>query len=505
MKINTNKKSSSYTQSQQFAARALFILWLLASNIPEGVLADPKDHQLPVKASILGLLASANHIGSCHQLISPRRKVYDPCQPNISPTSSCCVVPDTLPEELKTLSKVECELWRSSMLSTVPTDDEQGELNLQVPPEEFPASCKKYQTWHKAKGLGTPTTIWSRLVDQLKAQMAWVWQGENLNLQVSPEELPASCKECQTWHKEKGLGTPTTIWSRLVDQLKAQMTWVWQGASIDESLKASEISPQKKAPILNDLGVARSALGDARQAVSFYKRALAMKEQVYQTPNHPEIANTFNNLRAAWNDLRDARQAVSYLERALAIYEQAYKKTPNDPNDLRIAAILKNLGDAWNTLGHARKAVSSLECSLAIYEHYNQKYNKYYINIFIILNNLGYISYALDDPHQAVSFYKRALAMKEQVYQTPNHSDIAWTSNNLGDALLKSGKAKEAVKSYQRALEIFGRLYNKNNPNRVMVFKNLKDALSVLEKAEPLTCPHVGLYEIFSASYSSEV
>ena len=38
-----------------------------------------------------------------------------------------------------------------------------------------------------------------------------------------------------------------------------------------------------------------------------------------------------------------------------------------------------------------------------------------------------------------------------------------------------------------------------------MVFKNLKNALSVLEKAEPLTCPHVGLYEIFSASYSSEV
>ena len=39
MNVNTNKKVSFYTQGQRWAARVLFILWLLASGSPEGALA----------------------------------------------------------------------------------------------------------------------------------------------------------------------------------------------------------------------------------------------------------------------------------------------------------------------------------------------------------------------------------------------------------------------------------------------------------------------------------
>ena len=42
MKANTSKEKSFYTQGQRFAARILFILWLLASVNPESVLAIPK-------------------------------------------------------------------------------------------------------------------------------------------------------------------------------------------------------------------------------------------------------------------------------------------------------------------------------------------------------------------------------------------------------------------------------------------------------------------------------
>ena len=46
MKTNTSKEKTFYTQGQRFAARVLFILWLLASGSPEGILAAPK-RQLP--------------------------------------------------------------------------------------------------------------------------------------------------------------------------------------------------------------------------------------------------------------------------------------------------------------------------------------------------------------------------------------------------------------------------------------------------------------------------
>ena len=48
MKTNTSKKRNFYTQGQRFAARVLFIIWLLASGSPEGTLATPKRQMTPV-------------------------------------------------------------------------------------------------------------------------------------------------------------------------------------------------------------------------------------------------------------------------------------------------------------------------------------------------------------------------------------------------------------------------------------------------------------------------
>ena len=42
MNINPSKEKSFYTQGQQFAARVLFIVWLLVSGSPESALAAPK-------------------------------------------------------------------------------------------------------------------------------------------------------------------------------------------------------------------------------------------------------------------------------------------------------------------------------------------------------------------------------------------------------------------------------------------------------------------------------
>ena len=61
MKMNTSKERSFYTQGQQFVARVLFILWLLASGSPEGVLAVPKHQMVPATTTSPGdpSLASA--------------------------------------------------------------------------------------------------------------------------------------------------------------------------------------------------------------------------------------------------------------------------------------------------------------------------------------------------------------------------------------------------------------------------------------------------------------
>ena len=77
--------------------------------------------------------------------------------------------------------------------------------------------------------------------------------------------------------------------------------------------------------ILNHLGLAWYALGDARKALSYYERALGIYQQVYaEEPNHPDIAAVLNHLGLAWYALGDAHRALSYYERALGIYQQVY-------------------------------------------------------------------------------------------------------------------------------------------------------------------------------------
>ena len=61
MKANTSKERNFYTQGQQFIARVLFTVWLLASVSPEGTLAIPKRQMVPATTTSPGdpSLASA--------------------------------------------------------------------------------------------------------------------------------------------------------------------------------------------------------------------------------------------------------------------------------------------------------------------------------------------------------------------------------------------------------------------------------------------------------------
>ena len=226
------------------------------------------------------------------------------------------------------------------------------------------------------------------------------------------------------------------------------------------------------AHILNNLGAAWQALGEARKAVSYYQRALAIYQQVYQeTPNHPDIAGTLKNLGKAWRALGDGRQAVSYYQRALAIYQQVYQETPNRPE---IAAILMSLGTAWGTLGDAHQAISFLERALAMYEQVYQE-TPNHLDIANTLNNLGNAWQALGKARQSVSYYERALAIYEQVYQeTPNHPDIAGTLSNLGNAWLALGDARQAVSFLERALAILTQVHDPNHPDVAKTLKILE-------------------------------
>ena len=398
------------------------------------------------------------------------------------------------------LSEVVRDLSRLSLMQVVSTNAGQ-EVGLQVH-REVQASCREYTGWSPEAALGTRETILLQLARVLNAQMPWVELVPDNNWQRARLYAP-HVATVVTALEDSG-AAPSAVVASLFFYMGAYSQQVGlnyrQAVSFyDRALATFEQVYQETpnhpdiASTLNNLGNAWSDLGEARQAVSFFERALAIKEQVYrETPNHPEIAHALNNLGNAWSDLGDGRQAVSFYDRALAIREQVYQETPNHPD---IASTLGNLGIVWGDLGDGRKAISFYERALAIYEQVYQE-TPNHPDIASTLVGLGNAWRALGDGRQAISFYERALAIYEQVYyETPNHPEIASTLNSLGNAWRALGDGRQAISFYQRALAMREQVYQEtpNHPDIASTLVGLglawralgdaRQAVSFLERA----------------------
>ena len=283
-------------------------------------------------------------------------------------------------------------------------------------------------------------------------------------------------------------------WSDLGDTRQA-VSFYERALSIREQVYKEDPNHPDIAKAFNNLGNAWRDLGDGRQAVNFYQRTLAIFKQVYKEgPNHPYIAHALNALGLAWRDLGDAGKAVSFYQRALEMYGQVYKETPNHSH---IANALNNLGNAWCALGDAGKAVSFYQRAL---ESWEQVYGPNHSHIAHALNNLGLVWSDLGDAKQAVNYHQSALKIYEQVYQkTPNHPDIARTLNNLGNAWRDLGDARQAKDYYQQALAIYEQVYKEkqNHPDIAKILNNLGNAWKDLGEARQ----SVSFYERTLAIY----
>jgi tetratricopeptide (TPR) repeat protein/S1-C subfamily serine protease len=159
-------------------------------------------------------------------------------------------------------------------------------------------------------------------------------------------------------------------------------------------------------------GVAKSALGDKKGAISDYDRAIAI---------NPQFAEAYNNRGVVKSALGDKKSAMSDYDRAIAInpqFAEAYYSRGVDKSDL----------------GDKKGAISDYDRAIAI----NPQDAKAYIN-------RGVAKSALGDKKGAISDYDRAIAIDPQ---------LAAAYYNRGMAKYKLGDKKGAVSDYDRAIAI---------------------------------------------------
>jgi tetratricopeptide (TPR) repeat protein/CHAT domain-containing protein len=261
--------------------------------------------------------------------------------------------------------------------------------------------------------------------------------------------------------------------------------------------QAERIPLEDEVKRLNEEGLAHFRKGQYRNALRSMERALAMRERLYPTQDHPDLAESLNNLGFVLNAMGHARMALPYCERALAMDERLYSKQQDHPD---LAMSLNNLGLVVQALGQAGQALPYYERALAMRERLYPDQN--HPDLAMSLNNLGFVFWALGQAGKALPYCERALAMCERLYPKQDHPDLATSLNNLGGVLEALGQAGKALPYCQRALAMRKRLYPKqDHPDLAVSLNNLGAVLNVLGQAGKALHCHERALAIYERLY----
>ncbi|CAF4676199.1 unnamed protein product, partial [Rotaria sp. Silwood2] len=178
-----------------------------------------------------------------------------------------------------------------------------------------------------------------------------LWQ-VNLTLAGNQDDdfnkLTAHLREEFNW--AKGWPQLGTILIKLGEPAKAEHLY--------QILIETATSDKARGDYNDMLGMVYDDLGEYSKAITFYERALDIKEKTVPQ-NLPALATSYNNIGNVYAKTGEYSKALSSYERSLEIWKIALP--PNHPD---LAASYNNIGMVYYKMGEYSKALSSYERSL---------------------------------------------------------------------------------------------------------------------------------------------
>ena len=274
----------------------------------------------------------------------------------------------------------------------------------------------------------------------------------------------------------------TKGWHRLAFIL-FKMGQIDRAQQVYETLLEQATKESDKGEIYYHLANAKHTLGEHREALKFYERALLIRQQ-FLPPNHSDLSKCYNNIGLLHDLLGGYSKALLYYEKALDI-----DKTLLPPNHLDLAATYNSIGTVYKTLGDYPKALSAHEKALEIQQHslppHHADLTKSYISHGMIYNHMG--KYA-----EAITFYEKTLEIQQKLLHQDD-PDLAITYNNIGNVYNNMGEYSKALSYYEKDLEISENILPPDHPDLAVSHNNIGNvhknmghyarALSSLEKA----------------------
>lgn len=214
----------------------------------------------------------------------------------------------------------------------------------------------------------------------------------------------------------------------------------------ERALKQSEMEFGRESAMtshcLNHLGGLRLEESKFAEALTLRKEALEIRKKVYGE-HHTGVAACYNNLANIYYSIEKYNEGSICADSAIIIFLQNDDTNPSD------------LADAYTTKG----------------------------GIEIAKGNLN----------GALQFFELSVAITDSIYGEDNtHS--ATTINNIGIIMDHMDQRDEAVKCYQRALDLYKKIYGEKHPNVATVYSNMGTLYADMGKVDSaLICHNIAL------------
>ncbi len=208
----------------------------------------------------------------------------------------------------------------------------------------------------------------------------------------------------------------------------------------------------------HNLGSMYDDIHDYSKSKELYFKALENRILLFtQKPDDycADLALTQNNLGVLFNHLQDYAKAEEYFLKALENVTRMFSKNP-DANLFLLASLQNNLGGFYfiNINNYVKAEEYLLKASENISQLYNKNPNAYYVLLASNQNNLAYYYVSQNDFVKALETIDHAIALMPK---EANNYDTK------GEILLMKGDEQEAVKMWQKVMELDPDFLSKHN------------------------------------------
>lgn len=220
---------------------------------------------------------------------------------------------------------------------------------------------------------------------------------------------------------------------------------------------------QDTAILYSNLAISYIDLNNFTEAKSYNKKALEMRKKLFGNKPHPFIAMNHNTFGLIYDHLGDNKNAIASYEKAITM-KQALGQTRDEDTSV----IYNNIANIYLKLAAYNEALVEFEKAKKILEELDFEHP----NLETIYENMGYIYQKLNNQSKELEYQQKALKLRKKVYGL-NHPSVALSYNAIGDIYIRNKQPSKALRYYQNALDIGKKTFGLNHPFVAKCYTNI--------------------------------